>query len=383
VAFLFDCGPASWTSREDLHLAVFRALLDRGRQPVIVLSETAPAIRAVYERAGVIVEQLNYRNGSVRYFLRMRQIFSEYHVDTVDIEFFCYFHPIAWMARINGVKNVVFTESNSGSMKATAWRAVLLRVRASLATAPVKRFVAISDYIRRQMLLLGIDHSAISVVHKGIDLRRYAPNHEIGRELRDLYGIQSDTIILGTVTILRAFKHPEVILEACMLLERRNVAFRLFVAGGGELEGEMKALADRLGIARRIHWLGYVQQPERFMRGWDLFLLASEGEAFGFVLIEAMSCGVPVVASASGAIPEVVAQGITGMLTPAGDASAMADAVEALARDQALRRGIAEASVARVREMFSIESAVQKTLQVYESLWNADTRVAGLVSKHE
>ena len=372
IALLLDCRPLSWTSREDMHIAVCRALLERGVQPVMVFSEISGVLRRTYEDAGVIVEEVNYRRGAAQYFRRMRTIFRQYHVDMVDIEFFAYFDPIAWIARFNGVKNIVFTESNSGVMRARSWKAALLRLRAALVTAPVRRFVAISDFVRQQMLLLGLEDARISVVHKGIDLRRYLPDAEARDRLMDRYGGRPDEIILGTVTIMRRFKHPEVILEACALLQKRNVPFRLFVAGGGELGPEMEALAVRLGIANRVHWLGYVDRPEYFMRGWDVFLLASEGEAFGFVMVEAMCCGVPVVASASGAIPEIVEHGRTGFVTPLLDADAMAEAIRSLAQDESLRREMAAACVARVRDQFSVDGAVEKTLRVYESMWSAE-----------
>jgi glycosyltransferase involved in cell wall biosynthesis len=305
----------------------------------------------------------------------MRRLFREHRVAAVDIEFFCYFHPIAWMARIIGVRNIIFTESNSGLLRARApWRLALLRLRAAIATAPVKRFVAISDFVRRQLLQLGIEKTRIAVIHKGIEQARYCPSREARRELADHYGISDDTIILGTVTILRAFKHPEVILNACAVLERRGLPFRLFVGGDGELRGEMAALAERLGIAHKVHWLGYVERAEVFVRGWDVFLLASEGEAFGFALIEAMSCGVPVVAAASGAIPEIVVPGVTGILVPVLDHAAMANAIESLARDKAVRRSLAQSGAERVQAMFSVERAVQKTLDVYDSAWDVGFR---------
>ena len=369
MALLFDCRPQSWTSREDQHLAVCRALQEKGVQPVIVFPEIAAPLRQAYENAGVAVEEVNFRQGAFRYFRRMRAIFRRYRVDTADIEFFTYFDPVAWIARINGVRHIVFTESNSGLMRSRSWKAALLRLRAALVTAPVKRFVAISGFVRRQMLQLGLADDRLSVIHKGIDLQRYQPDGGARRKLVEQYGIRNNEIILGTVTILRRFKHPEVILQACGLLQLQGVPFRLFVGGDGELRPEMEALAEKLGIAGRVHWLGYVQRPEEFIRSWDVFLLASEGEAFGFVLLEAMSCGIPVIAAASGAIPEVVDDGRTGLLAPVLDARAMAEAIRSLARDESRRCAMAAACLERVREHFTVEGAVQKTLNVYESMW--------------
>jgi len=369
---LFDCQPLSWTSREDMHLAVCRALLERGVQPVIVFAGISPILREKYEAAGVIVEQVNYGHGSLRYFRRMRAIFRRYCIDTVDIEFFSYFQPIAWMARLNGVRNIVFTESNSGLMQARSWKLAFLRLRTALATLPVKRFVAISEFVRSQMLRLGLEDARISVIHKGIDLQRYLPDASARHRLLNEYGSAPDEIVLGTVAVMRPFKHPETILEACGLLQKHGVRFRLFAAGGGALMPDLQKLAARLGIAESVHWLGYVERPEELVRGWDLFLLASEGEAFGFVLLEAMSCGVAVVATASGAIPEIVEEGRSGLLTPVKDPAAMADAIRNLGNDPVRRYKIAQAGCARVRDRFALDFAVEKTIRVYETLWRGE-----------
>jgi glycosyltransferase involved in cell wall biosynthesis len=305
----------------------------------------------------------------------MGEIIRRHRVHTVDIEFFSYFDPIAWMARLHGVRNIVFTESNSGLMRARSWKAALLRMRAAIVTAPVSRFVAISGFVRQQMLRLGLDESSVSVVHKGIDLQRYQPDRQVRRSLMERYRIPDGEIILGTVTVMRRFKHPEVILEACRLLQERKVPFHLFVGGHGELKPEMEALAERLGIAARVHWLGYVERAEEHMRGWDAFLLASEGEAFGFVLVEAMACGVPVVAAESGAIPEIVEHDRSGYLAPVLDAGAMADAIAAMANDEPRRCEMASAARTRVRDFFSVEHAVEKTLEVYDSMWRVERQV--------
>ena len=131
---------------------------------------------------------------------------------------------------------------------------------------------------------------------------------------------------------------------------------------------ELEALAERLGIADCVHWLGNVPDPRLLLQASDIFLLASVGEAFGLVLAEAMACGVPVVGSRSGSLVEVVEDGYTGILSTPLDAIAFADAIERLSRDVPARRAMAARSITRVRERFTIDIAVQNTLDIYNSL---------------
>jgi glycosyltransferase involved in cell wall biosynthesis len=143
---------------------------------------------------------------------------------------------------------------------------------------------------------------------------------------------------------------------------------RLFVGGDGEMLEQLKELSHSLGIADRVHWLGLVTDPLSLLQASDIFLLATVGEAFGLVLAEAMACGVPVVGSRAGAIPEVVEDQKTGLLVESKSAAAMADAIEILARDEAKRNRMGQASIERVHTYFTLEQTVAETRRIYDSL---------------
>ena len=166
-----------------------------------------------------------------------------------------------------------------------------------------------------------------------------------------------------------AFKNPQVLVETCSLLKKRSIPARLFVAGDGEMLPELKELTAQLGVSDRIHWLGNVPDPKSLLQASDVFLLASVGEAFGLVLAEAMACGVPVVGSRSGSLPEVVDDGRTGLLATPLDASSFADAIERLAKNDELRKCMAAEAISRVHDKFGVERAVDETIRIYESLW--------------
>lgn len=131
---------------------------------------------------------------------------------------------------------------------------------------------------------------------------------------------------------------------------------------------ELQQLAVELGVSEQIQWLGYCADPASLLQASDIFVLASTGEAFGLVLTEAMACGVPVVGSRSGAIPEIVADGITGLLAGPRDEVSFADAIEQLARDEDLRRKMGAHGLVRVKENFSLEVDSENTLRIYNSV---------------
>ncbi|MHB2025409.1 MAG: glycosyltransferase [Elusimicrobiota bacterium] len=133
-------------------------------------------------------------------------------------------------------------------------------------------------------------------------------------------------------TLLRAFS-----------LARKSIQCRLMILGAGPLEQELKALAERLGVAADTAFLGFQGNPFKFMAKADAFALASRYEGFGLVLAEAMACGVPVVSTRCPYGPEeIITDGADGLLVPVADARALALAMQKIVSDQDLRRSLIE-----------------------------------------
>ncbi|MCI4321167.1 MAG: glycosyltransferase family 4 protein [Thermoplasmata archaeon] len=132
----------------------------------------------------------------------------------------------------------------------------------------------------------------------------------------------------------------------------------------------LERLAAELGIGASVVWLGHVESPAEYravVRGAMLFVLPSEWEAFGLVLLEAMAAGVPVVASAVGGVPEVVCEGKAGRLVPYGDAAALTRAIQGLLADEGERARLIAAGRSRVQEL-TWAKAVEHHRALYREL---------------
>lgn len=145
------------------------------------------------------------------------------------------------------------------------------------------------------------------------------------------------------------------------------------IAGGRHNSIDEQALARELGSngkRGKVRLVGHVawQQLAEWYRRATVFVMPSHYETFGISVIEAMAFGLPVVATKVGGLPEVVADGVTGILVPRGDANALADAVTQLLGDADLRRRMGQAGQARVRSDFTIDRIVDRTLAVYEAV---------------
>ncbi len=370
VALLLDSAPMTWTSQEDRHLTLCTALVAKGIQPVLVFSQSLqPEIAARLRSSGAELEAISYAKGAVNFLREFAEIVKKHSITTAHVIFFDYFSPVHWIVRLSGVKTVIYEMQNSGAFRATSWKRILLQLRTRLSTKPLTCVIAISRFVKEQLVKGGLPEDKVIVRYLGVDIERFVPDPAARSRWASKFSIQPNELIMSTVSYLRPFKNPHVLVETCSLLKKRSIPARLFVAGDGEMLPELKELSSQLGVSDRIHWLGNVSDPKSLLQASDVFLLASVGEAFGLVLAEAMACGVSVVGSRSGSLPEVVDDGRTGLLATPLDAKSFADSIERLAKDDQLRKDMGAQALKRVHENFGIERAVEETIRIYESLW--------------
>lgn len=214
------------------------------------------------------------------------------------------------------------------------------------------RVIAVSAALRDQYLAAGgIDPAKFVVVHNGIDVDRFVPATDASR---------SRTAI--TVSVLREGKGIDVLLAAA-----RHVPDTEFViVGDGAMRAPWTSQAATLGIADRVTWTGHRTDVAQLLPGHGVFVLPTLDDAFPTVLLEAMAAGLPVIASRVGGIPEIVDDGITGVLVPPGDPNALARAIAGtLARDTTTMRAAARR---RAERQFSIDAWIARLEQVYDEV---------------
>lgn len=148
---------------------------------------------------------------------------------------------------------------------------------------------------------------------------------------------------------------------------RRAVPATLVLVGDGPDRDAAQHEADRLKLGRDVRFLGKVDRVADVLRGSDLFLLPSQEESFGLAALEAMACGVPVIASRVGGLPEVVVDGETGYLAPVGAVEEMAERAIAVLRDGAVRQRMSRRAAERAGD-FSVERVVPQYEQLYQTL---------------
>jgi glycosyltransferase involved in cell wall biosynthesis len=173
---------------------------------------------------------------------------------------------------------------------------------------------------------------------------------------------------IGTVGRLEPVKGIGFLLEAAATLRARFPELRVEFAGSGTDESRLRSLAERLGLGGVVSFLGWQEDVNALHRRWQVLAQPSLHEGFGLAALEAMAAGVPVVASATGGLPELVEDERTGFLVPVGDVEALASRLERLLEDEALRIRMGEAARRRAVRSFSVEEMAARTAAVYDRL---------------
>jgi glycosyltransferase involved in cell wall biosynthesis len=225
-------------------------------------------------------------------------------------------------------------------------------------------FIAVSGFIAQVMRDYGIEESRLTVVHSATDPARF----DVAPLPRSALGVPEGVPLLGNVAALVGHKDHATLLSAMPFVLRELPALHLVIVGDGELRPRIEAEIARLGLGRSVHLLGYRKDVPRILRALDAFVLSSKEEGFGGAALEAMACGLPVVSTAAGGMPETVIHEKTGLLTPVRDPQALAAAVTRVFRDPGLAAALAQGARSFVHDGFTVDTMVEGNLRIYERL---------------
>jgi glycosyltransferase involved in cell wall biosynthesis len=216
----------------------------------------------------------------------------------------------------------------------------------------------------------------VRCIYNGVDLARFAPRPP-SPALRAALGLPPEAPVVVSVGRFVAFKGYGHLLDAAAAVQARRPGVRWLLVGDGPLRGELEARCRSLGLASLVTFAGWREDVPDLLALGDLFVLPSLAEHFGRVLIEAMALGKPVVATAAGGVPEVVADGETGLLVPPADPEALAGAVEALLADRERAARLGVAARRRAETAFSQAGHAEAMAALFRELTGADPRTRG------
>jgi glycosyltransferase involved in cell wall biosynthesis len=245
---------------------------------------------------------------------------------------------------------------------------VFLEIERQLART-TDRLVTVSPRLKAQLLAMGIGRpEQVEVVPLGLDLERFRRARLASPTLRPSLGLTGGTPLLGIVGRLVPIKDHATLFQALERLHDEGPAVHLVVIGDGEERARLEALAGRLGLGARIHFLGWRVDLETILKELDVVTCASRNEGTPVALIEAMAAGIPVLSTDVGGVADLVTHEETGWLVPSGDPDAMASAIRRLLSDRLLGARLAAAGQVAALDRHDVTRLVSRVEALYSAV---------------
>lgn len=233
-------------------------------------------------------------------------------------------------------------------------------------TSRLDKIVCISDGIKQVLIEDGIPLEKLITIHSGIDRHKFdevVPEDDFKRQL----GIAEHDILIGTVAAMVGHKdYPNLLKAARIVIDKHNnVTF--CAVGSGPDKSKVLKLAENLSLGNKFIFTGFRDDIGKFLKSFDIFVLASKLEGMGTSILDAQSVGLPVIACRTGGIPDIIPHNQNGLLVPPSDEKALAEAISMLIEKSKLRQKLAEKALKTVKR-FDIQKTVAKYIKLYQEI---------------
>jgi glycosyltransferase involved in cell wall biosynthesis len=355
-------------SGQTAHVLSLARGLDRERYEVtVVLPQNLEGGAAAFERAGARVVplpmgKLLWRPGAIARLARLAREQDVVHVHSQEAGLVG--RTVAWLA---GARAIVYTPQVI-DIRRGRWHRLYRLVERALARV-TDAVVSVNEADRRRLMKWGLPPHKVVTIPNGIDLARFEVATDV-QGIRRALGLEAGRPLVMQVGRLSAQKDPLAFVEGAAQVVQACPEAKFVLVGDGPLRREVAARVEELGREGWVHLAGWQPEAFRLMAAADVVTLTSRWEGMPYALLEAMAWSRPVVATAVNGCPEVVADGVTGLLVPPGEPAAWARAVVRLLKDPARAAAMGRQGRGRVEEQFTLEGMVSRVGVVYE-------RVAG------
>ena len=347
-----------WGGQENRTLNEMLALRELGHQ-VSVLTQPGAKLAARARAAGIPVFETRMRNiFDVSAWLSIRRVIRETRADVVNSHSGRDTQLVGLAARLSGGRRPRLVRTRHLALPITS--------RFTYSVLP-DHVVTVSAFVGRYLVSAGIPERRITTVLTGVDLARYRAD-DSAVPLSEELGLPADALLVGTVAILRRKKGHAELLEAIPAVQEKCPRAHFVFAGNGPQQANLEQRIGELGLGGRVHLLGLRPDVVNVLHALDLFVLPTHQEALGTAFVEAGAMGLATVATRVDGVPEVVADGVTGLLVPALEVAPLADAIITLLDDPERRQAMGEAARAYVTTRFSRAAMGAGMVAVYRKL---------------
>lgn len=362
------CGSYSWGGLEIQTLKISLALKKAGEEVTILCPENSTLHREAIEHGMSIFPVFRSGTQVFQAIWELGKIVRREQPEVIHTHLSHDLWTVVPALKLSGSKAKLFLTKRMGS--SVSKKDPLHRILYNR----VSRIYAISNYIKENVLATcPAPEQKVKLWFNAIPLEEYNPVKFDKAEVRREFHIDPRAVVVGMVGRFSPMKgHPEFYRAAKQVLERITVPVTFLVVGGAsygedDFEKQMHRLGEALGIDKKIIYTGHRTDVPRLMAAMDILAFPSHKESFGNILLEAMAMKLPVVASASGGVLDIVLPGETGLLVPPKDADALAEALLKLIDNPQLCLRLGEAARKRVVDHFNFENYIRELIRDYSS----------------
>lgn len=272
-------------------------------------------------------------------------------IEYIVINYGKHYWPMLLLSRLLGVKNIVVRHQLNKLKKKTNW---LLNKYAT-------EIVGVSSAVKEILIKSSVSSTKIAIIHNGIDLKKFDPDNVCKEEVLKDLKIGKNIKIVGTVCRLKKEKGVYELLYAFNELTRDMEDLKLLYVGDGPEMPKLNEKVKELGLSEKVIFLGQRDDVNKIYSVMDVFVLPSTSyESFGLVIAEAMAMGVPVVATCSGGVLDIVKDGYNGLLVSMKDVEELKDSILRLLTDEQLCARLIDEGKRSVKENFNFHTMAQK-----------------------
>lgn len=365
-------SPKKRGSLEEYFLLLTRELCKRGFETVFVFNrKITDELEKLYVDAGakIIVAPSTEKRFDPFFILKTCQLFFNLRPVLVNFHFgrTCFNATIA--ARLCGISNTVWTKhsfNENGPFYRQLPMYKKMRSLIFLQGCMTKQILAVSEGLKKELLLYNLPNKKITRIYLGVNLARFSTSISTKTSFQELK-IEDYHRVVACISQARQEKGLEYLIRAVPMVTEKINNLKVLILGGGPLTTDLKVLSKDLGVAGNILFCGVRNDVENIVALSELTVLPSLTEGLPLALIESVACKKPVIATKVGGIPEVITDEENGILVPPKDEVALAEAMIKLLSDQHRLRRMANACPGKAIQ-FDVRKGVEETINLYKTL---------------
>jgi L-malate glycosyltransferase len=353
-----------WRGGQNQALLTAKGLLACGHEAELVAIRDSPLARRAAQ-AGIQVHEVAAGAKRSRAALVLAKLLSWKHFDVVHAN-----EPhaltAAWLAGAHRKVPLVASRRVAYPLQKNA-----IARRRYLAA---RRILAVSRFVAASVVESGISAEKVEVVYEGVEVPPTITPQRRERA-RQRWGVSANERLLGCVGYLVPEKGQESVVRAMSEVRAKLSGTRLLLAGDGSCRARLEGLSKDLGLLDSVIFAGFVEDIAQVYAALDIFVFPSLAEPLGTSLLAAMAWGLPVLAVASGGVPEFVTDGENGLLVAESDPVLEANGLLRLLTDDSLSGQLARNARQTIEDNFSARRMMENTLRIYQKLIDEATSV--------